>query len=161
MNGATDTNPRDHSEAIPNHDETTTTDHNYSTKTSVNQFFISLLIWKSLSRVVRRRGSWPRSGRGDDDHPDIRGSAEPVPHDSEPSPNCPHTKRVDRNHITGQRGLLGMLCPPDHDRRRRPALHAAAGTSSSSWPTAQTNPASSRATAVSALCVPIRALRWR
>jgi hypothetical protein len=26
--------------------------------------------------VVLRRGSWPGSGLGDDDHPDIRGSAE-------------------------------------------------------------------------------------
>src|SRR5579859_5457247 len=51
MNGATDTNPRDHSEAIPNHDETTTTDHNYSTKTSVNQFFISLLSLRHLDVV--------------------------------------------------------------------------------------------------------------
>ena len=82
--------------------------------------------------MVRRRGSWPGSELGDDDHPDIRGSGEPVPHDREPSPKCPHTGHVGRDHITGQRGCLGMLCPPDQDRRHRPASHAAAATSSSS-----------------------------
>ena len=82
--------------------------------------------------LASRAGSWPGSELGDDDHPDIRGSGEPVPHDSEPSPKCPHTGHVGRDHITGQRGCLGMLCPPDQDRRHRLASHAAAATSSSS-----------------------------
>ena len=46
----------------------------------------ALLIWKDLSRGWGRACS--RSGPVDDGHPDIRGSAGPLPHDSESSPRC-------------------------------------------------------------------------
>jgi len=45
------------------------------------------LIWKSLSSGARAEAP-PRSGSSDGHHPDIRGSAEPVPHDSDSSPSC-------------------------------------------------------------------------
>jgi hypothetical protein len=41
---------------------------------------------RAIAQVLE---SWPGSGRGDDDHPGMRGSAEAVPHYSESSPKCP------------------------------------------------------------------------
>src|SRR5206468_9585783 len=59
--------------------------------------------------------SWSESENSDGDHADIRGSAKPLPHDSEPSPSCPRTKRVGRDHIAGGRGFVGNSASPDHD----------------------------------------------
>jgi hypothetical protein len=49
-------------------------------------FPAELLIWKDSSRGWGRACS--RSGPCDDGHPDMRGSAGPLPHDSESSPRC-------------------------------------------------------------------------
>src|SRR6266550_9108014 len=87
----------------------------------------ALLIWKVLSRSgeVRlaggQRGSWSGSGHVDGDHSDMRGSAEPVPHDSEPSPRCP-------SHFLGRgsepqrsaRGFSAISASSDRDPRCRP-----------------------------------------
>ena len=60
------------------------------------------------SREVRGRRSGSGSGRGDDDHPDMLGSAEPVPHDSQPSPNCPHTTTRGSEPDSRARGCFGI-----------------------------------------------------
>src|SRR6266851_9526135 len=84
----------------------------------------ALLIWKVLSRECwmetfgGQGRSWPGSGRGDGDHSDIRGSAEPEPHDSEPSPRCPSHFWTWVGTTKERTRVLGNLCQP----RPRPAL---------------------------------------
>ena len=57
--------------------------------------------------------------------------------------------------------FLGDSADLDPDLRRTPMCHAAARSCGTSWPTDQTKPASSRATAVMAFGRPIRAAsRW-
>ena len=75
-------------------------------------------------------------------------------------PSWPRTGGVGRSHKDYTRVLGNSVCP-DRDRRCHTAAHAAAAPSWSAWPTAHTKPASSRATAMMALCGPTREYRWR
>src|SRR5215469_12140110 len=72
-----------------------------------------------------------------------------------------HTSGVGRNHKKFVEGSWQTLPAPTATGAVHRQVHAAAGTSWMSWPAAQLNPASSRATAVSALRAPIRELRCR
>jgi len=58
-------------------------------------------------RAGRRRRSRPRAGTDDGDHPGIRGSAEPLPHDSEPSLSCLELPARVHDRIGLARGFLG------------------------------------------------------
>src|SRR5437016_7911447 len=84
----------------------------------------ALLIWKVLSRsgavslAGGQRGSWSGSGHVDGDHSDMRGSAEPVPHDSEPSPRCPsHFFGRGSEPQTSARGFSAISASPDRGPR--------------------------------------------
>jgi len=58
-------------------------------------------------RAGRWRRSRPRAGTDDGDHPGIRGSAEPLPHDSEPSLSCLELPARVHDRVGSARGFLG------------------------------------------------------
>ena len=90
-------------------------------------------------------------------HSDIRGSAEPLPHDSEPVIEVPRTRSASRDRIEpveGSRCSLSRSTMPHHRGQ-------AAALGVTSCPVAQTKPASSRATAMTVLFTPMRATRLR
>src|SRR6266567_6478850 len=68
---------------------------------------------------------------------------------------------VGRNHKGAHEDTRQSLPAPTTTHTVHRQVHAAAGSSRSTWPAAQMKPASSRATAVSALSAPTRRLRWR
>jgi hypothetical protein len=63
----------------------------------------------------------------DGDQADIRGSAWPLPQDSEPSLSCPRTRDVGRDHIAGGRGFVRELCQPRPQRPPPPDLRLGRG----------------------------------